>query len=107
MAHILGVLCLQANDNRKLVLMVQLVRRREVAEVKALMAAPETLEAALERVRQQVSQLPESTDTHRALKKLHVFEEVNEEVRPVLHVMEQSGMPTPGIRGTATGIALL
>ena len=47
--------CVQANDSRKLVLLVQLVKRREMEEVKALMAAPESLDAALQRVRQQVT----------------------------------------------------
>lgn len=35
-------------------LLVQLVKRREMEEVKTLMAPPEDLNAALQRVRQQV-----------------------------------------------------
>ena len=46
---------LQVNDSRKLVLLVQLVKKREMEEVKALMAAAESLHAALQRVRQQVT----------------------------------------------------
>lgn len=44
----------QVNDSRKFVLLSQLVKRRSIDEVKELMAPPETLEAALQRVRQQV-----------------------------------------------------
>lgn len=46
---------LQANDSREFVLVVQLVKRRELEDVKRLMAPPESVAAALQRVKKQVS----------------------------------------------------
>ena len=48
---------LQANDSRKFVIAVNLVKKRTLQDVKKLMAPAETLQAGLDRVRKQVSPL--------------------------------------------------
>lgn len=50
-----NVLSLSAADGGTWVLTLQLARRRSWAQVKALMAPPESLAAAVARVRRQVS----------------------------------------------------
>ncbi len=45
---------LAAVENRTFCIVMQLAKRRSLEEVKALMRAPETLAAALQRVRKQV-----------------------------------------------------
>ena len=48
---------LQANDSRKFIIAVNLVKKRTLEDVKKLMAPAETLQAGLDRVRKQVSPL--------------------------------------------------